>query len=146
MSYVLTNTHKIRVFVVDDHAGMREGINAVVNAQPDMVVVGEASNGREAVERFRVLHPDVSLVDWNLPIICGEEVLATLREEFPNAKFVVITARDDDESIRRALRHGAKAYLHKDRLRHELLPAIRAVHGGQEYIPQEIAARLNRKP
>jgi two-component system NarL family response regulator len=143
---VLTKTHKIRVFVVDDHAGMREGISAVVNAQADMIVVGEARNGREAVERFRILHPDVSVVDWNLPIICGEEVLTTLCEEFRNAKFIVITAMNDDESLRRALRLGAKAYLHKDMLRRELLPAIRAVHGGQEYIPQEIVDRLKRKP
>ena len=143
---MLTKTHKIRVFVVDDHAGMREGISAVVNAQPDMMVVGEASNGQEAIARFRSLHPDISVVDWNLPIICGEGVLTTLCEEFRNAKFIVITAMNDDESIRRALRLGAKAYLHKDMLRRELLPAIRAVHGGQEYIPQEIADRLNRKP
>jgi two-component system NarL family response regulator len=143
---VLTKTHKIRVFVVDDHAGMREGINAVVNAQPDMMVVGEASDGREAILRFKALHPDVSLVDWNLPIICGEELLATLGAEFPEARFIVVTALNDDDSIRRALQLGAKAYLHKDMLRRELLPAIRAVHGGQQYIPQEIAARLNRKP
>jgi DNA-binding NarL/FixJ family response regulator len=121
---------------------MREGISAVVNAQPDMKVVGEASNGREAIERFRALLPDVSVVDWNMPIICGEEVLTTLGQEFPNAKFIVITAMNDGESIRRALRLGAKAYLHKDMVRRELLPSIRAVHGGQQYIPQEIADRL----
>jgi DNA-binding NarL/FixJ family response regulator len=85
-------------------------------------------------------------VDWNLPIICGEELLATLGAEFPEARFIVVTALNDDDSIRRALQLGAKAYLHKDMLRRELLPAIRAVHGGQQYIPQEIAARLNRKP
>ena len=143
---MLTKTQKIRVFVVDDHAGMREGINTMVNAQPDMLVVGEASNGQEAIERFRDLHPDVSVVDRNLPIICGEEVLTTLGKEFPHAKFIVITAMNDDDGIRRAFRLGAKAYLHKDMLRRELLPAIRAVHGGQEYIPQEIADRLRRKP
>jgi len=133
---------QIRVFVVDDHAGMREGIAAVVNAQPDMTVVGEASDGKEAVERFRQVRPDVSLVDWNLPIICGEGVLATLSAEFPKARFIVITALNDGESVRRAFDRGAQAYLHKDSLRRELLPAIRAVHQGQKYITKDIAGEF----
>jgi len=136
------NKGKIRVLLVDDHAGMREGISAVVNAQPDMMVVGEAANGHEAIQRFRELQPDVSVVDWNLPIVGGEEVLATLYEEFPNARFVVITALNGDDSIRQALSLGAQCYLHKDMLRRELLPAIRAVHDGQHYIPEAIAKRL----
>jgi DNA-binding NarL/FixJ family response regulator len=139
---VVSNSEKIRVLVVDDHAGMREGISAVVNAQPDMVVVGEASDGREAIERFRALHPDVSLVDWNLPVLRGEEVITTLSEEVPKTPFIVITALNDDDCIRRALFLGAQGYLHKDMLRRELLPAIRAVHQGQRYIPNEIATRL----
>ena len=130
------------MLLVDDHAGMREGISAVVNAQPDMMVVGEAANGHEAIQRFRELQPDVSVVDWNLPIVRGEEVLATLYEEFPNARFVVITALNGDDSIRQALSLGAQCYLHKDMLRRELLPAIRAVHDGQHYIAEAIAKRL----
>jgi len=136
------NRGKIRVLLVDDHAGMREGISAVVNAQPDMMVVGEAADGREAIQRFRELQPDVSVVDWNLPMVRGEEVLATLNKEFPNARFVVITALNGDDSIRQAFSLGAQCYLHKDMLRRELLPAIRAVHGGQHYIPEAIAKRL----
>jgi len=120
---------------------MREGISAVVNAQPDMMVVGEASDGQEALERFRALQPDVSLLDWNLPIVPGEEVLETLIKEFPKARFIVITALSDDDCIRRALSLGAKACLHKDMLRRELLPVVRAVHQGQKYTPNQVSNR-----
>ena len=123
---------------------MREGITAVVNAQPDMTVVGEAGDGQEALQRFRALQPDVSLVDWNLPKVRGEEVIATLSSEFPKARFIVITALSDDDCLRRALSLGAQSYLHKDMLRRELLPAIRAVHQGQKYLPEKIANRLKR--
>jgi DNA-binding NarL/FixJ family response regulator len=121
---------------------MREGISAVVNAQPDMSVVGEAGDGQEAIQRFRALQPDVSLLDWNLPKVSGEEVLTTLSKESPNARFVVITALSDDDVIRRVLELGAQAYLHKDMLRRELLPAIRAVHQGQQYLPDKVANRV----
>ena len=104
----MLNKGKIRVLLVDDHAGMREGISAVVNAQPDMMVVGEAADGHEAIQRFRELQPDVSVVDWNLPMVRGEEVLVTLNKEFPNARFVVITALNGDDSIRQALSLGAQ--------------------------------------
>jgi DNA-binding NarL/FixJ family response regulator len=132
----------IRVLVVDDHAGLREGITAVLNAQPDIVVAGEAKDGQEAIRRFRDLRPDVTLVDWNLPILSGEQVLWTLMPEFPEAHFIVITAVNDDDCIRRALSMGARAYLHKDLLRRELLLAIRGVHQGRRYIPESIADRL----
>jgi len=137
-------TQQIAVFVIDDHAGMREGISAVVNAQADMTVVGEASDGQQAIERFRALQPDVSLVNWNLPVIRGEEVLSRLSAEFPKARFIVITALNDDDCMRRALGLGAQACLHKDMLRRELLPAIRAVHQGQQYLPDKIANRLKK--
>jgi len=135
---------QIGVFVVDDHTGMREGITAVVNAQPDMIVVGEAGDGQAAIQQFRALQPDVSLLDWNLPVIPGEEVLSTLSAEFPRAHFIVITSLDDDDCIRRAVSLGARAYLHKDMLRRELLPAIRAVHDGKQYFPEQIASRLKQ--
>jgi len=121
---------------------MREGISAVVNAQPDMIIAGEASDGRQAIERFRELRPDVALVDWNLPSIPGEEVLTTISAEFPNARLIVITALTDGDCIQRALRLGAQAFLHKDMLRRELLPAIRAVYEGHQYLPAEIVNRL----
>lgn len=139
---MLSNAGKIRVLVVDDHASMREGISAIVNAQPDMTIAGEAGDGEQAIERFRELRPDVAILDWNLPRIQGEQVLASLRSEFPAARFVVITALTEDERIRRALRLGAQSFLHKDMLRRELLSAIRAVHEGRQYLPAEIANRL----
>ena len=142
---MLSKPHQIGVFVIDDHAGMREGITAVVNAQPDMAVVGEAADGEEAIKGFRKHRPDVSLVDWNLPVIPGEEVLATLFTEFPEARFIVISALNDDECLRRALSLGAQVYLQKDMLRRELLPAIRAVHQGQQYIPDEMIKRFGSR-
>ena len=132
------------MLVIDDHSTMREGISAVVNAQPDMIIAGEASDGQQAMERFRSLRPDVTLLDWNLPDVRGEQILASLRADFPTARFIVITAVTEDECIRRALRLGALSFLHKDMLRRELLPAIRAVHAGHPYLPAEIANRLRQ--
>jgi two-component system, NarL family, response regulator len=140
------NPGKLRILVIDDHAGMREGICAVINAQADMMVVGEASDGQEAVQQFRALQPDVSLMDWNLPVVRGEEVLTTLSREFPNARFIIITALSDEDCIRRALELGAQAYLHKDMLRRELVAAIRAVHQGQQYLPDQMSGRPKKDP
>ena len=137
-----STTEKIRVLVIDDHASLREGITGVVNAQPDMIIAGEASNGQEAIQQYRALEPDVTLLDWNLPVLRGEEVIATLIAEFPRARFIVMSALSGDDSIQNALRLGAKAYLCKDMLRRELLPAIRAVHQGRQYLPDQIAASL----
>lgn len=136
---------KIRVLIVDDHAGMRDGIRAVLDTQPDMEVAGEASDGEEAVREFGRVRPDVSLVDFNLPKLSGPEVIVAIRAGTPEARCVIITAVNDDNCIRRAFDAGAVGYLHKDVLRRELLPAIRAVHAGRQYIPPEIAKRLRRE-
>ena len=133
---------KIGVLVIDDHAGMREGITAMVNAQTDMTVVGQAGNGEEAIQQFKDLRPDVSLLDWNLPVVQGEEVLRTLNADLPKPRVIVMSALNTETCIRRALSLGAQSYLHKDMLRRELLPAIRAVHEGQQYLPGEIAKLL----
>ena len=135
-------TQKIRVLVIDDHASLREGIATVVNAQPDMVIAGEASNGQEAIQQFRAIQPDVTMLDWNLPVLRGQEVLTRLIAEFQNARFIVMSALSGDDSIQNAIRLGAKAYLCKDMLRRELLPAIRAVHQGRQYLPDKVAAAL----
>lgn len=129
---------RTRILVVDDHAGMRDGICAMVNARPDMVVVAVASEGREAIEQFRTVLPDVSILDWNLPVVSGEEVIATIIKEFPQARFIVITALSDDLFAQRAIDLGAKSYIHKDMLRRELIPAIGAVHQGQHYFPEKL--------
>jgi DNA-binding NarL/FixJ family response regulator len=142
--FVHAGVKKIQVLVIDDHAGMRDGICAVINAQPDMEVVGEADNGEDAVLEFKRTKPDVSLVDYNLPVMCGADVIAAIRQEMPAARCLVITALNDDQSITRALRAGALGYLHKDVLRRELLPAIRSVYKGQQYLSQDIAQRLNK--
>ena len=126
---------KISILVVDDHAGVREGIRAVISSQPDMVVVGEASDGRGAIQEFKRLLPSVTVADVNLPVICGIEAVALIRAEFPQARFIVISALNDRAQINQALAAGARAFLHKERLRRELLPAIRAVHNGQHYVP-----------
>ena len=128
--------------MIDDHVGMREGITAVVNAQSDMTVVGQAANGQEAIQQFRDLRPDISLLDWNLPVVPGEEVLRTLNAEIPKPRIIVMSALDDEACVQRAISLGAQCYLHKDMLRRELLPAIRAVHEGQQYMPEEIAKLL----
>ena len=121
---------------------MREGITAIVNAQADMTVVGQAGNGEEAIQQFKDLRPDVSLLDWNLPVVQGEEVLKTLNTDLPKPRVIVMSALNAETCIRRALSLGAQSYLHKDMLRRELLPAIRAVHEGRLYLPKEIAKLL----
>ena len=138
------DSNKIKILIVDDHAGMRDGIRAVINTQPDMEVIGEAENGADAILQFKRLHPDVSLVDFNLPIICGADVIAGVRKEFPTARCLVITAVTDTYCIRQSLSAGALGFLHKDRLRRELVAAIRAVHKGQQYFPEEIMSQLKK--
>lgn len=113
---------------------MREGITAIVNMQPDMIVLGEAGDGKEAIKQFRKLRPDICLLDWNLPV-GGEEVLSAVSVEFPEARFIVISALCDDDCVRRALCAGAQTFIHKDMLRRELLPAIRTVYQGKKYLP-----------
>jgi DNA-binding NarL/FixJ family response regulator len=108
-SLVPIGRQKIGVLVIDDHAGMREGIAAVVNAQADMIFLGEASDGKEAIQQFRKLCPEICLLDWNLPMVSGEEVLSTVRIQFPEAGFIVISALSKDNSVRRALCAGAQA-------------------------------------
>ena len=120
---------------MDDHAGMRDGIGAMLSVEPDMEMAGEASNGQEAMDQFRTLQPDISLVDWNLPVLSGEAVIARLSKEFPQARFIVITALNEDDCVWRAISLGSHAFLHKHMLRSELVPTIRAVHEGRRYFP-----------
>ena len=132
----------IRVLAVDDHALLRDGIAALIGNQSDMELVGEASNGREAVELFRQHQPDVTLMDLQMPEMGGIDALSAIRGEFPEARIIVLTTYAGDVQVFRALKAGAKAFLLKGLLRKELLDTIRAVHAGQKRLPPEIAAEI----
>ena len=125
---------QIRILAVDDHALVRDGIAGLVGVQPDMVMVGEASNGREAIQQFRMLRPDVTLMDLQMPEMNGIEALIAIRNEFSDAKVIVLTTYAGDVQILRALKAGAQAYLLKNTLHKELLDTIRAVHAGKKIL------------
>ena len=133
---------RIRVFSVDDHPLLRDGIAAIVNSQPDMVHVGAASNGKEALEAFRSLRPDVTLMDLRLPDLSGVDVLMGIRAEFPEARIIILTTFQGDVEIRRALQAGAQGYLLKTMHAKQILDTIRQVHQGKKCVPHEIAAGL----
>lgn len=132
----------IRILVAEDHLVARVGVTTIVNMQPDMTVVAEASNGQQAVELYRKYLPDVTLLDLRMPGMGGVEAARAIRGEFPSAHLVALTTYGGDEDIRRALAAGVQAYLTKDVLHDELLKAIRAVHAGQTYLPSGVAAAL----
>ncbi len=132
----------IGVLSVDDHALLREGIAALVNAESDMKIVAEATNGQEAIEKFRLHRPDVTLMDLQMPALNGIEAIIGIRSEFPNARIIVLTTYAGDVQVLRALKAGARGYILKGHVRRELLDTIRAVHAGQKRIPPEVAAEL----
>jgi DNA-binding NarL/FixJ family response regulator len=134
--------NQIRILTVDDHPLLREGIAALVNAESDMKLVAEASNGEEAIEQFRLHRPDVTLMDLQMPALNGIEAVARIRAEFPDARIIVLTTYTGDVQALRALKAGARAYILKGHVHRELLEAIRAVHAGKKRIPTEIAAEL----
>ncbi|HEY6941978.1 response regulator transcription factor [Dokdonella sp.] len=135
-------TAPIRVLVVDDHPLLREGVAAVVQRQADMVLVGEAADGREAVALFREHRPDVTLMDLQMPEMGGVEAVATIRRDFPHARFVVLTTHRGDVQALRAFKAGASGYLLKSMVRKDLVETIRAVHAGHRRIPAEIASAI----
>jgi DNA-binding NarL/FixJ family response regulator len=132
----------IRILTVDDHPLLRKGIAALVNIEPDLKLIAEASNGQEAVEAFRSYQPDVTLMDLQMPGLDGIEAISRIRNEFPDARIVVFTTYSGDVQVLRALRAGARGYILKGNVHKELLDTIRAVHSGQKRIPPEIAADL----
>jgi DNA-binding NarL/FixJ family response regulator len=132
----------IRILTVDDHPLLRKGIAALVNAEPDMKLVGEASNGQEAIESFRLHRPDVTLMDIQMPSFNGIEATSAIQSEFPDARIIVLTTYTGDAQVLRALKAGARAYVLKGHVHRELLETIRAVHAGQKRIPPDIAAEL----
>jgi DNA-binding NarL/FixJ family response regulator len=134
--------NRIRVLVVDDHELLRKGVAAVLEDEKDIVIVAEASNGREAVAAFEAHHPDVTLMDLQMPDLSGTDAIAEIRSRFPDARIVVLTTYRGDVSALRALKAGAVGYLLKGQLRTELPETIRSVHRGGRPIPAEVAADL----
>lgn len=132
----------IRILIAEDHLIARVGVGTIVNAQPDMTVVAEATNGQQAVELYRVYQPDVALLDVRMPVLSGIEAALAIRRDFPRARLIALSTFSGEEDIRRALQAGAQSYLTKDVLHDELLKAIRAVHAGQRYLPEPVAAAL----
>ena len=132
----------IRILTVDDHPLLREGIAALVNAEADMKLVAEASTGQEAVKKFRLHRPDVTLMDLRMPDMNGTEAIAEIRREFPDARIIVLTTYTGDAQVLGALKAGARGYLLKADVHLELLEVIRSVHAGQKKIPHQIAAEL----
>jgi DNA-binding NarL/FixJ family response regulator len=132
----------ITVLAVDDHPLFRSGIAAVLQDEPDIVVVGEASNGKEAIERFRVHRPNVTLMDLQMPVMDGIGAMIAIRAEFPAARFIALTTYRGDAQVLRALKAGATGYLLKSTLREELAGTIRTVHAGRRWVPTEIAAEI----
>jgi DNA-binding NarL/FixJ family response regulator len=141
---VTTTQHSgvIRILTVDDHQLLREGIAAVLDGQEDMSLVGQARNGQEAIESFRRLRPDVTLMDLRMPDMSGIEAISAIRTEFPNARIIVLTTYAGDANAAAALKAGAAGYLLKNLVRKELLETIWAVHAGKRRVPAEIASEI----
>lgn len=132
----------IRILTVDDHPLLRKGIVTLVNTEPDMKVVAEASTGQQAIELFRLHRPDVTLMDLQMPDMNGTDVIVRIQSEFPDARIMVLTTYSGDAQVFRALKAGARAYILKGHEHPELLDTIRAVHAGRKRIPPDVASDL----
>ena len=132
----------IRILSVDDHPLMHEGIAALISSQPDMILIAEASNGREAVAKFQEFQPDVTLMDLRLPDGSGIDAMSSILKIFPKGRVIIFTMFEGDVEIQRALKAGARGYMLKTMPPKELLKVIRRVNSGKKYIPPEVAANL----
>src|SRR5215467_13720351 len=139
----MSEESSIRVLCADDHPLFRKGIAAILSKEVDMQLVGEAGNGREAVELFRQLRPDVTLMDLRMPDMDGIEASRAIRNEFPDAKIIALTSFDGDQDIYRALEAGVRGYMLKEMVHSEVVRAIRTVHAGKRLMPPEVAERLS---
>src|SRR5580698_8551810 len=129
----MVSTKSIRILSVEDHPVFREGLSTIIGSQQDMVLIGQASNGAEAITEFRRHRPDVTLMDLRLPGTNGTDALIAIRGEFPQARIIMLTTSDSDGEIKRALRAGASAYMLKSMPQDELLGVVRAVHAGKRH-------------
>jgi DNA-binding NarL/FixJ family response regulator len=139
---VNSSTKPIRILTADDHALLRQGIASLIGLESDMELVAEASMGREAMDKFKVHRPDITLMDLQMPDMSGIDAIIGIRSEFPNARIIVLTTYGGDVQVLRALRAGARGYILKGYVHRELLETIRAVHAGQKRIPPEVATEL----
>src|SRR5499425_456144 len=137
-----SDTNPIRILVTDDHPLFRQGVAGLLATQPDMLLIGEASNGREAVQLFRTHRPDIILMDLQMPGMNGLDATIAIRGEFPEARIIVLTTYKGDVQVLRAMKLGARAYLLKSLLDKELLETIRAVHGGKMTLSAEASFEL----
>lgn len=138
----MSEQSRIRIFSVDDHPLLREGIAAIINSQPDMILVAQAANGAEAIQQFRDHKPDVTLMDLRLPDMSGIDALIAIRIEYPEACVVMLTTFEGDVEIQRALEAGARSYMLKGTPAKDLVDVIRLAHAGKKRIPADVAAHL----
>ena len=132
----------IRILTVEDHPVFRAGLTTIITSEPDLLLIGQATNGAEAIAEFRRHRPDITLMDLRLPGINGTDTLIAIRGEYPHARIIMLTTADGDVDIQRAMRAGAWGYILKSTPQQELLKVVRSVHAGRRQIPPEVAVRL----